>query len=538
MNLLLLDDEPLALQNTLQQLRSISFKDGEIFTAGSADAARQILKEHEVQIFLCDIVMPQEDGITFAKKTLQIYPDSKFIFLTAHSDYEYMKAAISMQSFDYILKPVDIEELKSVIERAMLQIALERKNKEILRTKSILMDQETLILEGNAIRYLTGASEDDRFLRESIIQRSGEITDDAVFLPFYIRVLRSEKVWKEPDRELLRSIYYNIIDEVTEPLGAVSILFLRGDTSGSVLSGNVYALLRFRESEKRELAAAVNCLETLRVLFQKLVHTDLVIYCGNYCKYENLREMTESIMDEMGRIVRNVSSVYRTGIGTKQNQGYSFDVQVNSWRSLLNRGRIMDFKNSLFQYLDFHISRNDVDRDFLVKFHQQISELILTQLAVHQINSADLFNEGVSYYDFMFCFRDLELFGSVIRKVLSRMQSLMGSDNEDLIGQTIRYIHDNIDQDLGVAELSEMVGISPEYFTKLFKRHTGMNLKRYIVNEKMEAAKVLLSTTTLPVTIISEHVGYSNYSNFTHTFKQYFDCTPSEYRTGHKTEDQ
>lgn len=538
MNLLLLDDEPLALQNTLQQLRSLALPEGEIFTAGSADAARQILKEHEVQIFLCDIVMPLEDGITFAKKTLQIYPDSKFIFLTAHSDYEYMKAAISMQSFDYILKPVDIEELKNVIERAMLQITLERKNKEILRTKSILMDQETFILEGNAIRYLTGASEDDLFLRESIIQRSGEITDDTVFLPFYIRVLRSEKVWKEPDRELLRSIYYNIIDEVTEPLGAVSVLFLRGDTSGSVLSGNVFALLRFRESEKRELAAAVSCLETLRVLFQKLVHTDLVIYCGNYCKYENLREMTESIMDEMGRIVRNVSSVYRTGMGTKQNQGYSFDVQVNSWRSLLNRGRITDFQNSMFQYLNFHISKNDVDRDFLVKFHQQISELILTQLAVHQINSADLFNEEVSYYDFMYCFRDLEQFGSVIRKVLNRMQTLMGTENEDLIGQTIRYIHENIDQDLGVAELSEMVGISPEYFTKLFKRHTGMNLKRYIVNEKMEAAKVLLTTTILPVTIISEHVGYSNYSNFTHTFKQYFDCTPSEYRTGHRTEDQ
>lgn len=46
----------------------------------------------------------------------------------------------------------------------------------------------------------------------------------------------------------------------------------------------------------------------------------------------------------------------------------------------------------------------------------------------------------------------------------------------------------------------------------------------------MESAKILLSTTTLPVTLISGHVGYGNYSNFTRSFKQLVGCTPMEYR--------
>ena len=72
--------------------------------------------------------------------------------------------------------------------------------------------------------------------------------------------------------------------------------------------------------------------------------------------------------------------------------------------------------------------------------------------------------------------------------------------------------------------------MNPEYLTKLFKKNTGFTLKEYIVNEKMESAKILLSTTTLPVTLISGHVGYGNYSNFTRSFKQLVGCTPMEYR--------
>ena len=48
--------------------------------------------------------------------------------------------------------------------------------------------------------------------------------------------------------------------------------------------------------------------------------------------------------------------------------------------------------------------------------------------------------------------------------------------------------------------------------------------------KKIEAAKILLTTTTLPVTLISENVGYGNYSNFTYTFHQIVGCTPTEYR--------
>ena len=46
----------------------------------------------------------------------------------------------------------------------------------------------------------------------------------------------------------------------------------------------------------------------------------------------------------------------------------------------------------------------------------------------------------------------------------------------------------------------------------------------------MKAAKMLLETTELSVTMIADHVGYSNYSNFTYVFRQSEGCTPMDYR--------
>ena len=52
------------------------------------------------------------DGITFAKWVLEEHSDVKLFSLTAYADVKYMKEAISMQSFDYVLQPVSTEELK------------------------------------------------------------------------------------------------------------------------------------------------------------------------------------------------------------------------------------------------------------------------------------------------------------------------------------------------------------------------------------------------------------------------------------------
>ena len=110
MNILIIDDETLVRQTAYRQLFEMDLPVDRIDTADSAQEARKLAGENSYDIFLCDIVMPEEDGISFARWALSQFPDSKIIFLTAHADFDYIKEAISMQSFDYVLQPVAAEE--------------------------------------------------------------------------------------------------------------------------------------------------------------------------------------------------------------------------------------------------------------------------------------------------------------------------------------------------------------------------------------------------------------------------------------------
>lgn len=525
MKILIIDDEQLIRQGVYDQLLEMKLPVDEILTASGADQAREILAQKEIQIFLCDIVMPQEDGITFAKWVLKQYPDSKFIFLTAHSDYAYMKEAISIQSFDYLLQPIAKEELFQVVKRAIMQVALEAKNKKLFQYRKLLIDNEIDILEANSLRYLQGLTENKKYLTSIIEQRTGGIDEDTLFCVVYIQVLRPEKKWEEKDKDILREIYYNIFEEIMGTLGIRPIVLLRSD-----LSGNVFVLLRFCESNKRELPVIADYLNNFRVLYHKLTGTQLAIYYTTYCDISVIRSQTEIILKEIYENVTHVSSVFFVGDkGTKVAE-YSFDVQFNSWRMLVSRDRLEEFRQSLFAYLDYHVMKKDVDREFLMKLHRRISELILRKVAEEKINTNDIFDQDYSYYDFMYSFDDIEKFKTMISKILEKIRSLLGKEEQNPVERVVSYIRDNIEKDISVGVLAELVDMTPEYLSRVFKKTKGISLKKYIINEKIETAKILLTTTTLPITLISENVGYGNYSNFTYTFHQIVGCTPSEYR--------
>ena len=525
MKILIIDDEQLIRQGVYDQLLEMKLPVDEILIASGADQAREILEHKEIQIFLCDIVMPQEDGITFAKWVLKQYPDSKFIFLTAHSDYAYMKEAISIQSFDYLLQPVAKEELFQVVNRAIMQVTLEAKNKKLFQCRKLLIDNEIDILEGNSLRYLQGLTENKKYLTSLIEQRTGTLEGDTLFCVVYVQVLKTKSVWKEKDKDILREIYYNIFEEVMGELDIRPIILLRSD-----LSGSVFVLLRFCEDNKRELPVIADYLNNFRVLYNKVTGTELAIYYTSYCDISMIRGQTKNLLKEVYENVTHVGCVFFVGDKGEKVAEFSFDIQFNSWRMLVNRDRLEEFRQSLFAYLDYHVMKKDVDRNFLMKLHSRISELILRKVAEEKISTNDIFDQNYSYYDFMYSFDDTEKFKEMISKVLEKIRRLMGREEQNPVERVVSYIRENIEKDISVGVLADLIGVTPEYLSRVFKKVKGVSLKKYIINEKIEAAKILLTTTTLPVTLISENVGYGNYSNFTYTFHQIVGCTPTEYR--------
>jgi two-component system, response regulator YesN len=92
------------------------------------------------------------------------------------------------------------------------------------------------------------------------------------------------------------------------------------------------------------------------------------------------------------------------------------------------------------------------------------------------------------------------------------------------------YIEKNYHKDISLDDVSRKIGISPYYFSKLFKEDMGEGFVEYLTKIRIEKAKELLSTTEYSMKEICSMVGYADPNYFSRSFKKNVGVTPTEYK--------
>ena len=99
-----------------------------------------------------------------------------------------------------------------------------------------------------------------------------------------------------------------------------------------------------------------------------------------------------------------------------------------------------------------------------------------------------------------------------------------------LVEQVRKYVEENLDQTLSVNDVAAALFMNADYISRVFKNETGTPLKEYIIQRKMESARLLLTTTELPVSVIASKLGYDNFSYFSQVYRRCMGITPSDER--------
>lgn len=94
-------------------------RDFDAFAVNSAEEALAAVKDNPPAVVLLDLRMPGVDGVALLKKLKQDFAFLRIIMLTGHADPSYVTQAIEAGASDYIMKPIDINELMSKIETAI-----------------------------------------------------------------------------------------------------------------------------------------------------------------------------------------------------------------------------------------------------------------------------------------------------------------------------------------------------------------------------------------------------------------------------------
>jgi len=115
MRVLLIDDEIVALNALNKRVDWVKYGFTDVMTAQDAASAKQMLSKHTIDLMISDIEMPGEDGLRLFEYAKQTYPLVECIFVTCHANFDYIKKAMKYKAWDYILKPIDYEELDNLL---------------------------------------------------------------------------------------------------------------------------------------------------------------------------------------------------------------------------------------------------------------------------------------------------------------------------------------------------------------------------------------------------------------------------------------
>ena len=122
MNLLLVDDEEYVIESIRKNVDWEKSGITRVCTAFSMKQAQDAMDMIPIDVIISDIVMPNGSGFDFVEWVREKSYEVQVIFLTSYAEFDYARRAISLDSVDYLLKPIDFEKLEIALARAVKRV--------------------------------------------------------------------------------------------------------------------------------------------------------------------------------------------------------------------------------------------------------------------------------------------------------------------------------------------------------------------------------------------------------------------------------
>lgn len=132
MNLLMIDDDRYVLEGLMNGISWDQLPVDNVLSARGSIQAKEIMAAYTIHVVICDIEMPQGSGLDLVAWMRSQGLRAQVIFLTSYATFDYARRALTLQSYEYLLKPVDYEHLTHVIRRALDKVEEDERQREYI----------------------------------------------------------------------------------------------------------------------------------------------------------------------------------------------------------------------------------------------------------------------------------------------------------------------------------------------------------------------------------------------------------------------
>lgn len=524
LKVLIVDDEPI-LRKGIAEL--IDWEaEGFVIAGEAADGNKAVLllKESSYDLIISDIKMPGMDGMEFIAFVRENgLSGARFLFLSGYYDFQYARTAIQYGCCDYILKPVQKEELLSCIRRIREEYLRNADNRKMIQTY------------------------------------------EKAFLERHLLAL----VWGKYDDEDLRYVSDKLrFSEHNRYVHCEMALF---DKGFSVLSGE-----RRRGWQRRLYHCACALLEQYKdyVIYNLMKHTECynigIIYCSFMSEEKGLTETEwlEWLRDELSertgyRVIaymggetadiRLIGNSYREAILIRALQHYSMEAaRISKQGETIVRKRSDKIFRARSDELLCAIEVNDVFqiREKAGDFYKDVVDCEMApeaisrnvQYLMHGLlklaydQDAEIDQEEIMQYMRETVFssevnwekkQKFQQFSLVYADFLTQLRKNVG---KGVLKQIEEEVETAYAQNLTLKSMGEKYFVNSVYLGQLFKKQYNCSFKEYLNHIRLQKAAEKLLNSDKKVSQIAEEVGYKSIDYFINKFVENYNMTPLRFR--------
>lgn len=490
---LLVDDNQIALQS---MQRTIPWEQLGLSLVGCADNGIQgceMIAQLHPDIVISDIHMPGMDGLTMMEKMNRELSGSRVIFITAYEKIEYASRAIRLSAFDFLLKPIDNQELIKSIQRAIASLNEERDVQEKYKKT------QTILRRTRFLSALTaGSMEGSQTVFSSVLNK--------VPHSYFFVVAEAENGVTEPIQRLEFMKFPKNVEVVNAVVNRQLVLLCGLQEEESAWQTTARAIADILQQNFLDLTVAISSL-----------YQDPAVY---YSAYQEARctllrhdiygrkvqvEFADNQKSEAQRRSRLVDLEHAC---ERLAQRISNIDPLELWDTILKKSNgNLRIIRTILMLLCTKVMQNQIEN------HQWTESADMVVYDIAKLNSyQDAKNWLIRFMD-------------EVRQI-----EQLPTRRSALVRNVLDYVRSHITEGLVLEDVAKEFFVSPNYLSSIIHKETGVTYRQHIIDAKITVAKQMLDDTRMRVEDIAYAVGYENYVSFYNVFKKVEHMSPTEYR--------
>lgn len=496
--------------------------------ARNGHEALELAEQIQPDVVMTDIRMPYMDGLSLCRELKKRFPGIKVIIFSGFDDFEYAKAAIKSDVFEYILKPIDAAELKEVFVRMKTildQEVDERRNIDILRkayeqSLPILQDNFYIsLIEGSLPVHLIEKYASDyqitlkgpeyvvSIVHVSYLEKKGQEMETAPFmLNISVRKLIEDHLKGRYDSKTLIYLGDIVVVSQLKPEDSVNDFTDYMDPLCNMAQHYCKAIISIGignpTSQLGDIQMSYKNAKT--ALSYRAIYGNM--HALHISDVEAYTEKQIHIREKMGSEI--IKALYTGNEDTIKEAIHDFCLKLN---------------NPFISLVEYKYSLIDL-----------ISETI-DVIRKYELDVRKIFDDDNELTEMLSGFDSNEKLEKFICDKMFAISEQLGAIRNDSRNYTVKKAEDYIiehfaEPDMSIERICAYLNVSASYFSTVFKKHTEKTFSTYLTDYRMEQAVKLLQITEMKSYEVAEKVGYSDANYFSYAFKKKYGVSPSKYR--------